>query len=264
MAQGAGSKEEVIPLLFSRLQRAIKDEDDEKALELSQSILDLSCDDREALNCKLVSLIHLSKFTAALSFIRETKKRKSSSKSSLYQFEEAYCLYRQEKFQESLQVLSHLPPGELRVGELQAQITYRLEEYARACATYKEMLGAEASSAERRANYYAAASLSSSSSSSMILEEESSAETMEQCFNLACCHLANGCGQEAVPLLVRAESLHRENMEEDGLTEEEMAEEMAVIQVQNGYTAQVRVLFCSLPNLVRPDIFLILRRERVW
>ena len=244
MAAPAASREEVIPRLFSRLQRAIDDEDDEETLKLSQNILDLSGDDQEALNCKLVSLIHQSKFSSALSFIRDRNKKTASSPAAQYVFEEAYCLYRQEKYQESLASLSRLPQGQLRVGELRAQIEYRLGLYAQAHATYYQLLGEAASSAERRANYYAAGSLTSPAMTVGEVEE-CSVETMEQCFNLACCWLAGGCGQAAVELLAQAEVLYRRSMEEEGLSEEELKEEMAVIFVQRGYTAQVCVHICS-------------------
>lgn len=241
MAEEARTNEVAIPRLFSRLQRAINDEDDERVLELTKSILDLSCDDQEALNCRLVSLIHLSKFSAALSLIREINKKTSSCPQ--YQFEEAYCLYRQDKYEESLRVLKRLPPEQHRVGELQAQVAYRLEEYASAHATYKKLLGEEMSSAERRANFYAAASLSSSS---VTTEGDYYTETMEQCFNLACWHLARGGGEEAVQLLARADSLYRESLEEEGLSEEEVVEEMAVVQVLKGYTAQVGTCIATI------------------
>ena len=236
MVEEAKTKELVIPRLFSSLQRAINDEDDEEVLEFTKSILDLSCDDQDALNCRLVSFIHLSKFTAALGLIRD-----QTSRSTQYQFEEAYCLYRLDKYEESLCVLSRLPEGQFRVCELRAQVLYRLEEYAKSYATYKQLLGEEMSGAERRANFYAAASLSSSS---VLLKGDCTTERMEQCFNLACWHLVRGSGLEAGQLLAQAESLCRASLEEEGLSEEEVMEEMSVIHVQKGYTAQVCIDMC--------------------
>ena len=242
------AKDEVqLPRLFSRLQRAVDDEDDEKALKLSQQILDTSRDDPDALHCKLVSLIHLSKFDSALELIRNQNKKKKGSGGGTrqYPFEEAYCLYRKEKYKESLSILSSLPESEQRVMELKAQIAYRQEQYVKAMQAYQHLLHEDQTNEERFANYYATISLSASTgepSSGGDLSEPHK-DSMEQCFNLACCYLARGNGKEAMELLERAESLHQQRLEEEGLSEEEVAEEMAIIQVQKGYSYQVEQVF---------------------
>ncbi len=229
--------EQQISSLFSLLGDAISDEDDEAALEVSEKILGLSRDDEEALHCKIVSLIHLSKFTHALEAIRGKNKKKNAVRK--YQFEEAYCLYRQNKFKESMDIVTQQlgSRDEGGVAELKAQILYKQEEYERTAETYKKLVDGEANSNDERvANYYAALSLSGGGVVSPCTN------TMEQCFNLACCRLGSGCGQEAMSLLDRAETLYQESLEEEGLTEEEIAEEMGVVQVQRAYINQVGVV----------------------
>lgn len=224
-----------IPHLFSRLQRAIEDEDDEQALELTKKILELSRDDLDALHCQVVSLIHLSRFDAALQLIRSINKKRKGGEGKAYQLEEAYCLYRQDRYPETLSVLAGLPRDEVKVRELEAQVAYKQEEYLKALERYEQLLSVEKDKEERMANYYATLSLSSTS----VEKAPRLTNTMEQCFNLACSRLISGCGQDAMELLDRADSLYRESLEEEGLTEEEIAEEMAVIEVQKGYCYHV-------------------------
>ena len=242
------NKEEQIPRLYTRLQRAVDDEDDLKVLDAAQKILDLSPTEEEAVLCKLVSLIHLSKFSAALSFVKERAKKANSP--SQYHFEEAYCLYRQEKYEESLKVLSRLPQGESRVRELQAQIAYKAEKYHKAHSTFKGLLEEGMSStAELRTNYYATACLTSPSYAAASLDGRAT-DTMEQCFNLACCYLVCGQADQAEQLLVTAENLHRQSLEDEEYSEEEIAEEMVLLQVLKGYTLQVRAATKDPPNLI--------------
>ena len=226
-----------VPRLFSRLQRAIEDEDDQQALQLSQKILKIAHDDHDALRCKLVSLIHLSKLDTALELINSLKKKKGWK--SQFHFEEAYCLYRKEKYQESLSVISSLSRNDPRGMELRAQIAYRQERYRNSVEEYQTLLNID-TSPERYANYYAAFSLCPQLTSSGDVPSPYDTDTMEQCFNLVSCQLASGCGQTAMELLTRAESLYQKSLEEEGLTEEEIAEEMAIIEVQKGYIHQVR------------------------
>lgn len=236
----ATAKESELPSLFSRLQRTLRDDDDEQALELTKKILELSRDDPDALHCQVVSLIHLSRFEPALQLIRSINKKRKGGEGKLYQLEEAYCLYRQERYPETLSVLSVLPRDEVKVQELEAQVAYKQEEYLKARERYEQLLSVEKDRDSRMANYYATLSSSSLSSAGMDGAPRLT-NTMEQCFNLACSYLVSGCGQDAVELLERADSLHRESLEEEGLTEEEIAEEMAVIEVQKGYSYHVRV-----------------------
>ena len=235
----AAKENSELPKLFSSLQRATEDEDDEQVLDITKKILDLSGDDPDALHCRVVSLIHLSRFTDALQLVRTINKaRKGGQESRMFQLEEAYCLYRQDKYKETLSVLSSLPQGDLKVRELQAQVAYRQEHYLKAVQMYQQLLEVNSESrSERLANYYAAMALCPESMATP--PEEEALDTMEQCFNLACCRLGVGHCDGAMRLLGQAETLHQQSLEEDGYTEEEIAEEMVVIQVQRGYCHQV-------------------------
>ncbi len=231
MAAVKGDSE--VSRLFSLLQRAAEEQDDEQALVLARKILETTPDDPDALHCQVVSLIHLSRFEPALQLVRATNKKRKGGLGKIFQLEEAYCLYRQEKYTETLSILATLPADATQVRELVAQVAYRQEEYGKAQQAYLQLLSVERDQQERVANFYAAAALGGADT--VDLARPGLASSMEQCFNLACSHLASGRGQEALELLEKAESLHREGLEEEGLTEEEIAEEMAVIDVQKGY-----------------------------
>ncbi len=239
-----GNKEDQISRLYTVLQREIRDENDESALSVAQKILDISSGEEEAASCKIVSLIHLSKFSAAIKFIKERAKK--SGGPLLYQFEAAYCLYRQEKYEDSLSVLSRMPRSDPRVPELQAQIAYKTEEYNKAHSIYKELVeGRSSSSAELNTNFYATACLTKLDVSAVKNCAEdavkgSSADTMEQCFNLACAQLVTGRTELALELVHVAEKLHRKTLEEDEYSEEEIEEEMSLLVLLRGYILQVR------------------------
>ncbi len=234
-----------LPRLFSSIQRAAEDENDQQVLDLTNKILELSPDDPDALHCQLVSLIHLSRFDAALQLIRQLNKSRKGGEGKLFLLEVAYCLYRQDKYEETLSVLSSLPQGDTKVQELMAQVAYRQEHYLKAVQTYQKMLEVNESRQERLANYYATLSLCPTPSTE-VPPLVDSMETMEQCFNLACCRLVAGQSTQALQLLAEAETLYRASLEEEGYTDEEIAEEMVVIQVQRGYCYQVHLYSCCL------------------
>lgn len=234
-----------LPRLFTRLQRAIEDEEDEQVLDLTKTILELSRDDPDAIHCRLISLIHLSRFDSALELIHKLNKKRKSSEGKLFQLEEAYCLYRLEKYGETVSILSRLSQDSVQVGELVAQVAYRQEQYSKALETYQWLLEEDKNQQERVANYYAALCLYTASPyEEGMAPSLSPPDTMEQCFNLACCHLARGVGQQAMDMLRMAESLYRQSLEDEGLTEEEISEEIAVIEVQKGYCFHVSQSVC--------------------
>lgn len=225
---------------FSTLQRATEEEEDEHVLDITKKILELSPDDPDALHCRLVSLIHLSRFDSALQLIRSLNKSRKGGEGKVFQLEEAYCLYRQDKYEDTLAVLSSLPQSDAKVQELTAQVAYRQEKYQKAVQLYQQLLEVTESRQERLANYYAALSLCPVTSGHPSPAEEAT-ESMEQCFNLACYSLLKGQCQRAMQHLTKAETLYQTSLEEEGYSEEEIAEEMVVIQVQKGYCYQVSV-----------------------
>ena len=238
----ATKKEPNISKLFAHLQAAGEDGNFSKALKIVEKILSVASDDAQALHCKIVCLIQLSKFQEANKLIDTLNKKAESPK---YLFEKAYCQYRLEKYKESQQLLSKLPQSNPHVRELQAQIFYRLEEYKKASTMYVGLIKdcADSFSSERAANYAAALSQSCRGDSEGVpLSDIQSlpTETMEQSFNVACCYLSKEKPSDAKAALEKAQKQCRESLLEEDYSEEEIEEELSVYQVQLGYALQMQ------------------------
>ena len=235
----AAKKEPNLPRLFTQLQAAGEDGNYSRGLKIVEKILCVTPDDPQALHCKIVCLMQLSKFQEAGKIIDTLNKKAESPK---YLFEKAYCLYRLEKYKESQQVLSKLSQSDPHVRELQAQIFYRLEEYQVASTTYVSLIkdSADSFSSERAVNY--AAALSQSCRDGVDLEDIESlpTETMEQSFNVACCYLSKEKPAKAEQLLDKAQQQCRESLMEEDYTEEEIESELSVLRVQLGCALQMQ------------------------
>lgn len=83
--------------LFSRLSVLSSDGDYDGALPVVGKILKQAPNDIDALHCKLVFLIHQSKFKEALELIKRLRAVAKEDGSSRCIYEEAYCFYRLEK-----------------------------------------------------------------------------------------------------------------------------------------------------------------------
>ncbi len=196
----------------------------DKCLELVEKILSVSPQDKEALQFKVTCLVHCSQFIAALLLCDQL---------SECEFERAYCLYRLERWEESLVLLNRLPPELLSVRELKAQILYKQESFTEAAAILCELCDSVSDdfSSDREANRLAA--LVSNGYSDAL-----SGKTMEQWFNVACCYLTAEKWNQALSALGECEELGRAALLEEGCSEEEITEELNVVRVQYAYTLQ--------------------------
>lgn len=239
----AAKKEPNLPRLFTQLQAAGEDGNYSRGLKIAEKILTVTPDDPQALHCKIVCLIQLSKFQEAGKLIDTLGKKVDNPQT--YLFEKAYCLYRLEKYKESQHVLGKLPQSDPHVRELQAQIFYRLEEYQEASTTYVSLIkdSSDGFSSERAVNYAAALSQSCREDMDRVSLRDIQSlptETMEQSFNVACCYLSKEKPAEAETLLNKAQQQCRESLMEDDYTEEEIESELSVLQVQLGCALQVQ------------------------
>jgi signal recognition particle subunit SRP72 len=242
-------EEQKLARLFSQLQVAGEDGEYERGLKIVDKISAMVPEDPDVLHCKIVCLIQCSKFSEALKMIDSCARKSGKDAPHPYLFEKAYCLYRLERYEESRKTLEGLPQDEERVRELSAQIAYRLEDYGKASAVYSSLVKqcSDDYDGERQANYAAALALAGKgdgndqASKSEALEITSlHEETMEQCFNKACCFLAAGKGEEAEKMLKKAEELCRESLREDDYTEEEIEAELSVVRVQLACALQMQ------------------------
>lgn len=90
-------------------------------------------EDQDALECKLVLLIHAGRFADALALCPRFPKRV---------LEHAYCLFRTQEPQRALDLLRAGVGPTMATRELEAQLLYRTETYDDAVGLYREMLTA--------------------------------------------------------------------------------------------------------------------------
>jgi len=228
----------------------------EKAVKQCNKILNVDPQDVTAFHCKMVNLLHLDKFKDALHQIQTSHLAENVDLS----FEEAYCLYQENRCAEALKVLDKKGQGQdrpLKVKELRAQILYRLERYKECMAVYRDIIknsdmdGSDDFEVERMTNLAAVvvhlnAAQGGGAGGEKLPETED--ETYEMVYNKACCLLATGEFAEAERLLKEAEKMCVEFLKEDleaagadagdELNQEEIDQETGIIRAQRAYAIQ--------------------------
>ncbi|XP_022250049.1 signal recognition particle subunit SRP72-like [Limulus polyphemus] len=193
-------------------------------------------DDAKAFHCKIVCLIHLSKFDIAIKTIE-----KNSKLSESLNFEKAYCLYRLNKIKEAWALLKDEKDASFKIKELTAQVLYRLEKYEKCFEAYKELVkNSEDDFEEERETNLAAviASLSEKTGKEVKNPPQLREHTYELCYNKACILVGEKMFGDALEKLKKAENLCRQALEEDEVPEEEIEDEVGIIVTQMSYCLQ--------------------------
>ena len=199
-------------------------------------VLKIHPDDFDAVACKVATLIDLRKTEEAKSLI--TSKADYVDR---FAFEFAYCLYRNGEIQESLAQLAKVPEERaLDRKRLEGQLRYRLEEYDACIQVYREMFSPSygEDSMEAKANLVAAyvASGRGGEISATLADIGSSAhDGLELAFNVACGLISDGSVNEAKEQLIAAHRIGEETLFEEGLDDDEVAEELAGVDAQLAY-----------------------------
>lgn len=236
------TKENNFPTLYGELNKLGQNGEYERAIKIANKILGISQDEEAAFHCKVICYIQLSKFNDALQFI--TKNPKLSGN---LDFEKAYCLYRLNQVQDALKVVENVSNPSLKLKELKAQILYRLEKYEECFSVYRDIIknSHDEYEDEREANLAAVVvnlAIEDSNLEVPALRED----TYELIYNTACGLIAQGSkGDKAILIeaekkLRAAEKKCKENLEEDGVAEEEIEDELGIIRVQLGYCLQLQ------------------------
>lgn len=207
----------------------------EKAVKAANRILGIAPDDQTALHCKVICLIQMSKLEEAHKFIEKNKL-------SWLIFERAYCEYRLNQPDKALKTIDSCETSPLprNLKELRAQVLYRLEQFKECYQSYKEIIKntTDDYEHERKTNLSAvAANLAVDETREISNLPE---ETYEMCFNSACALANRGKYFEAEKKLKIAEKLCRESLEEEGISDEELMEEIDIIRVQIAYCLQMQ------------------------
>ncbi|RUO96585.1 hypothetical protein BC936DRAFT_141795, partial [Jimgerdemannia flammicorona] len=247
------SKQEPVSQLFAELERAVSQTEYDKAIKLCDKILQLKPDDRDALHCKVITLIRLEKYQDALNVC--SKKLAAGDLA----FEQAYCFYRTNRLPKALEVIrttqqeGSVDSRTLR--HLEAQVNYRLEDYPACLAVYHGLLQDMSPSNDEYndvlANYNAVKSalLFSGAELDAKYVPKDNTNTYELAYNSACAHVAQGDLAGAERLLETAKKLCRSSLSDEDYSDEEIERELAVIVVQLAYVYQLRGMVAEAAEL---------------
>ncbi|KAK9696615.1 Signal recognition particle subunit SRP72 [Basidiobolus ranarum] len=235
-----------LTLLFSELERLLNLVEYEKATKVCNKILKLNPEDRDALHVKIVTLIRLENYKEALKVFETTK----NAEIKALVFEKAYCLYRDHQLEEALkivrQALKETQSQEFSLRHLEAQITYRMEDYISCIEIYYNLLQEVSEQQEEYldilTNYNAVKG--AILMSGMKLDDKYAitdpCQTYELAFNSACIWVAKGDLGKAETLLETARSMCRVSLSGEDYTEEEIEQELSSIVIQLAYVYQMQ------------------------
>ncbi|KAK7588106.1 hypothetical protein V9T40_005351 [Parthenolecanium corni] len=256
------SSEAALSSFYSELQKFEKNNDYERALNVCEKLLEQFPQEKEALHCKIVCLLQLSKFKEACAELDHAKVPLES-----LAFERAYCLYRLNEPKKALEIISACQNPSQKLLELKAQVLYRLERYEECYQTYREIIkqSHDDYEDERLSNLLAVvASLAATQQLNKSETPQQAEHTYELLYNTACRLAAEGLYIEAKVKLQAAEKLCRSSLEEDGLTEDEILDELAIIKTQIGYCLQklgkekeAQAIYNSILKLKPKDVSVI-------
>ncbi|XP_076631595.1 signal recognition particle 72 [Colletes latitarsis] len=260
------TKESNLPALYAELNKFGQNGEYERALKTANKILGTSQDEEAAFHCKIVCCIQLSKFNDALQFIIKNPKLATN-----LHFEKAYCLYRLNQVPEALKVVENVPNPSLKLKELKAQILYRLEKYEQCFSVYRDIIKHSHDEYEdERETNLAAVTVNLTIKDSKLEVPVLREDTYELTYNAACRLIAQGSKEdktmlvEAEKKLKTAEKMCKEGLEEDGVAEEEIEDELGIIRVQLGCCLQLQgrekeaqALYTSALKVKPDDIALV-------
>eukprot|EP01119_Soliformovum_irregulare_P014784 TRINITY_DN4070_c0_g1_i1.p1 TRINITY_DN4070_c0_g1~~TRINITY_DN4070_c0_g1_i1.p1 ORF type:complete len:673 (-),score=256.53 TRINITY_DN4070_c0_g1_i1:44-1975(-) len=225
-----------VQAFFVELDAKIKSGDYEDVVSISDNILKVT-DDKDAIRCKIVALIHLGKFDQALTVFNQ----KPGLTEDL-QYERAYALYRQKKLSEALAVLDKVPDSPNKT-QLLAQVLFRDEQFSEASKIYSQLTSnLDATSPELAANALAAMVSSGGDSLKIISSAKGKSyiqSNHEFAFNAAYYALEQGDIGTAEKYLKQAISSCQKSMKQEGASEADLAIELAPLQTQLGYVYQL-------------------------
>eukprot|EP01114_Cavostelium_apophysatum_P011343 TRINITY_DN2556_c0_g1_i1.p1 TRINITY_DN2556_c0_g1~~TRINITY_DN2556_c0_g1_i1.p1 ORF type:complete len:661 (+),score=176.00 TRINITY_DN2556_c0_g1_i1:95-2077(+) len=233
--------------LFKELDHSIQNQEYESAVTASDKILNITPNDKDALQCKIVALINLSRFSDALGVV-ESNKLPANEKAA-FDFEVAYCHYKLNRLNEALSILKKQPePKEPRALHLEAQIHYRMEEYALSSQTYNKITSnfandSSVNTAELRTNLcaaYVSGELIKEGEAFLAANKSNLNDIHESLYNAGCLAIEKGDIITAEKYLKQAEALCRETLTANESSEEEIQSELCIILTQLGFVYQIQ------------------------
>lgn len=220
--------------LSALLQRTSID-DHEEVLKACNASLKHSKSDLELQHIKLVALLKLDRYDDALRVLEEGGDRLKQRVT----IERAYALYKVGEFEEAKNVAKRLPE-QRGARHVEAQASYRSEDFANAAALYRNLVGSQAAieneENDLRINCGAAdAQLEWTRRGDLVQKKKPGREDLEAfetAYNAACGSIARGELGQGEVLLKRARDLCNAL---DDLTDQEKIAELLPISVQQLY-----------------------------
>uniref|UniRef100_A0A915Q1D7 Signal recognition particle subunit SRP72 n=1 Tax=Setaria digitata TaxID=48799 RepID=A0A915Q1D7_9BILA len=216
---------------FIELAKADTSADYDKALKIANKVLRTYPKETLAFKCKLVALIQLNRLDEALTLIKKTPPHHMGQK--------AYVLYRLQEDAAALDTLEKASADDYRCMELKAQLLYRAERFDEALKIFMTLLKDHSDDydEERCANLIA--TIAQLQANGHQQQSPSHLDTFEQLYNSACQLIESGGYDQALKFLEKAERLCSNTLVEEGLSEEEIEEELSVIRVQKAFVLQM-------------------------
>jgi len=195
-----------------------------------------------------LALIHLGKFEDALKWLDTLKD------TTQFDFERSYCLYRLKNHEKAIETLlqykqrgssSSINPRAIL--ELEGQLYFRLEQWQKCISTYETLLKQYAnevfSISELKTNLFAAyISAGSFQEAQRLLNENKQLmkESHEFAYNAATSALHQNDIETALQYLRDSERICKELLTEEGFSDAEISDELAVIKTQRAFLLQIQ------------------------
>ncbi|KAL5710744.1 hypothetical protein ACHQM5_021270 [Ranunculus cassubicifolius] len=224
-----------IPDLFTALNNLVNEEEYGRAVTACDQILAIAPTDKDALRCKVSSLIKDYKFEQALSTIQASQQLPID-----FSFEKAYCLYRQNKYDEALELVKNKEDSSDSM-LLEAQIYRRLGQID-ACIDVYQTLQEKFEVESLEVNIVAAlVSAGRTSEVQGVLDslKVKATSSFELAYNVACSLIEKGMYGDAEELLLTARRIGQEDLMNNNWTDDEIETELSSIDVQLAYVQQI-------------------------
>ncbi|CAE8641990.1 unnamed protein product, partial [Polarella glacialis] len=196
---------------MAAVKRHFDNEEFEQALPLVMKALDFNPDHPVVRRSRIYALLNLSMWQDALK-VCDNQKGDGEDTS----FERAYCLYRLNRFQESLEILNGARKGQndpeeiARQARLEAQVRYRMADYQACADMYEKLSKDDPEDTGLLVNAVASHVSGDRPNKALSLlnkNEELLESSYELCFNFSCALIDGGRLQEAEERLNQAKDI---------------------------------------------------------
>ncbi|GMH02650.1 hypothetical protein Nepgr_004489 [Nepenthes gracilis] len=220
--------------LFTSLNQRIKSAEYKQAVKVADQILSIAPGDEDAICCKIVALIKNDNIDDALKTIESSQRLPID-----LNFYKAYCLYRQNKLDEALQLLKSQEKNTAAM-LLESQILYRLGRIDASLEIYQELQKSKIDNLE--INFVAGlVSAGRASEVKRVLDtlKVKATSSFELAYNTACSLIDRNEYRDAEQLLLSARRVGQETLMGEDMADDDMEVELAPIAIQLAYVQQL-------------------------